>query len=214
MKPLSRAIEATATFIGRDSRARARHRGSAVLRADQRGVALLVALILLVVISLVGIAAIRGTIMQQKMAANQYDRQIAFQSAEAALRAAKLRIASNPGDIARHCRTSSTVCLSSPFNDPNLPANSIHDVAKGTADGEFTAATVAAGQPQYVIENMGNWADPTADTGFSQNASSHNYGVSGGSTTAAYYRITARNGDPALIGDRAVVVLQAVIKQR
>ncbi|WP_445146698.1 pilus assembly PilX family protein [Dyella sp. Tek66A03] len=190
-----------------------RHRISTNV-ARQRGVALVVALILLVVISLVGFAAVRGTIMQQKMAANQYDRQIAFQSAEGALRAAKLRIASYPGDVARNCRTGATVCLSNPFNDPNLPANSIHDVAKGTADGQFTAAPVAASQPQYVIENMGNWADPTSDTGFSQNASSHNYGVSGGSTTAVYYRITARNGDPALIGNRAAVVLQAVIKQR
>jgi type IV pilus assembly protein PilX len=180
----------------------------------ERGVVLVVALLLLVVVTLVGFAAVRGTIMQQKMAANHYDRQIAFQSAEAALRAAKLRITANPGDIARNCRTGSSVCLSNPFNDPSLPTGSIHEVGQGTADGEFTKASVAASQPQYVIENMGNWADPTSDTGFDQSANSYNYGNSGGSTTAVYYRITARSGDPAAVGDRAVVVLQAIVKQR
>ncbi len=176
--------------------------------------AFVVALILLVVITLVGFAAVRGTVMQQKMAANQYDRQVAFQNAEAALRVAKLRILTNPADVARNCRTGSTVCLSNPFNDPNLPSGSIHDVAKGTSSGSYSAGSVAASQPQYVIENMGNWADPTSDTGYNQSANAYNYGNTGGSTTAVYYRITARSGDPGAIGDRAVVVLQAIVKQR
>ena len=180
----------------------------------QRGVALVIALILLVVLTLVGFAAIRGTLIQQKMAANQYDRQIAFQSAEAALRAAKLRIIGNPAEVARNCRTGSTVCLSNPFNDTNLPTGSIYDVNAGTAAGQFSASAMAASKPQYVIENMGNWADPESDTGFDQSANSYNYGNSGGSTTAVYYRITARSGDPAVVGDRAVVVLQAIVKQR
>jgi type IV pilus assembly protein PilX len=179
----------------------------------QGGIALVVALLLLVVITLVGFAAVRGTIMQQRMAANQYDRQIAFQSAEAGLRAAMLRIGDHPDEVARNCRAGGVVCLSNPFNDPNLPAGKIHDVETGTETGQFTAAAVAASQPQYVIENMGDWADPDADTGFGQNASSHNYGVSGGSTTAVYYRITARSGNPDAVGDRAVVILQTVVKQ-
>lgn len=183
-------------------------------RAAQSGVALVIALILLVVLSLVGFAAIRGTLIQQKMAANQYDRQIAFQSAEAALRAAKLRITGNPAEIARNCRTGSTVCLSNPFNDTNLPTGSIYEVSEGTAAGQFSASAMAASKPQYVIENMGNWADPESDTGFDQSANSYNYGNSGGSTTAVYYRITARSGDPAVVGDRAVVILQAIVKQR
>jgi len=157
-----------------------------------------IALILLVVLTLVGFAAIRGTLIQQKMAANQYDRQIAFQSAEAALRAAKLRIIGNPAEVARNCRTGSTVCLSNPFNDTNLPTGSIYDVNAGTAAGQFSASAMAASKPQYVIENMGNWADPESDTGFDQSANSYNYGNSGGSTTAVYYRITARSGDPAV----------------
>ncbi len=182
--------------------------------ADQRGVALVVALILLVVITLVGLAAMRGTIMQQKMASNLYDRQVAFQNAEAAMRAAAALIPTSPGVIARNCQVASVVCLANPFTDPGFPTGKIQTVATGTTAGQFTVGSVAAGQPQYVVENMGNWVDTTSSTGFNQSANSQNYGAQGTSTTAVYYRVTARSGDPAVVGDRAVVMLQAMIKQR
>lgn len=212
MKPTFHAYGSTNAMTS--TRQRRSNRMAAAGPSTQRGVALVVALILLVVLTLVGFAAIRGTLIQQKMASNQYDRQIAFQSAEAAMRAARLRIEGNPADIARNCRTGGTVCLSNPFNDANLPANAIHEVGEGTGAGQFSASALAASKPQYVIENMGNWADPDSDTGFNQSANSYNYGNSGGSTTAVYYRITARSGDPAQVGDRAVVVLQSIVKQR
>lgn len=182
-------------------------------RAGQRGVALVVALLLLVVITLVGLAAVRGTIMQQRLAANLFDRQLAFQSAEAAIRAATARIAGNPGDIARNCQAGGMLCQSNPFDDPNLDTSKIITVRSGTGTGQFDAGGLAASQPQYVIENMGNWYNPDTSTGFGQSANAHNYGAQGTSSTAVYYRITARSGDPAVVGERAVVVLQAMVKQ-
>lgn len=182
-------------------------------RAAQHGVALVVALLLLVVITLVGLAAVRGTLMQQRMAANHFDRQIAFQSAEAAMRAATARIAANPGDIARNCQAGGIYCQGNPFDDPNLDASKIISVNSGTGTGEFDAGALAASQPQYVVENMGNWYNPSTSTGFGQSANAHNYGAQGTSTTAVYYRVTARSGDPAVVGERAVVVLQAMVKQ-
>ncbi len=173
-------------------------------RQSQQGIALVVALVLLVVITLVGLAAVRGTIIQQKMAANMFDRQIAFQSAEAAMREAQSRLLSQPGDVARNCQSASVTCLANPFNDTS---------SKIITVSTYTASAVAAGAPQYVVENMGSWQDPTSDTGFNQSANSHNYGVNGGSTTAIYYRITARSSDPATVGNRAVVVLQTIVKQ-
>lgn len=182
-------------------------------RANQRGVALAVALILLVVVSLVGLAAVRGTILQQKMAGNLHDRQIAFQSAEAAMRAAAALVGANPGIVARNCQAASVVCLANPFDDPGLPAGSIHNVDSGTTLGQFDAGSMAAAPPQYVVENMGNWVDASSSTGFNQSANAQNYGAQGSSTTSVYYRITARSGDPAVVGDRAVVVLQTMVKQ-
>lgn len=190
------------------SRRPLRHR-AVPQRAGQRGIALVVALLLLVVITLVGLAAVRGTIMQQKMAANLFDRQVAFQGAEAAIRAATARIASNPGDIARNCQAGGVFCQGNPFDDPNLDTTKIVSVDTG----QFDAGTLAASQPQYVIENMGNWYNPSTSTGFGQSANSHNYGAQGTSTTAVYYRITARSGNPSRVGERAVVVLQAMVRQ-
>ena len=187
----------------------------------QRGAALIVALILLIVITLVGLAAVGTTILQNKMTANQYDRQIAFQSAEAAMRVAAALIPNNPGLIARNCQNGGTICQANPFTDSTLPSGSIHTVAVGPASGSsasattFTTGSVAAMQPQYVIENLGNWTDPTQSVGFGNTANSRNYGVQGGTTTAIYYRITARSCDPASpsCSGRAIVTLQAVIKQ-
>ena len=186
----------------------------------QRGAALIVALILLIVITLVGLAAIGTTILQNKMASNQYDRQVAFQSAEAAMRVATALIPSNPGMIARNCQTGGTICQANPFTDSGLPSGSIHTVTTNSSSGgasatTFTASAVAAMQPQFVIESMGNYVDPNIDTGFGNTANSRNYGVQGGSTTALYYRITARSCDPSnsSCDNRAIVTLQTIIKQ-
>ena len=179
----------------------------------QRGIALVVALILLVLITLMGLAAMHGTILQQKLASNLYDREVAFQSAEAAVRAATVQLQINPGIIARNCQAGGVTCLSNPFTDPGLPTGSIHNVPTGTASGQYTPGSMATANPQYVVENMGNWVDQSTNTGFGSTANSRNYGVQGASGTAIYYRITARSGDPAVVGDRAVVTVQVTVKQ-
>lgn len=179
----------------------------------QRGIALVVALILLLLITLVGLAAMRGTLMQQRMASNLYDRQVALQNAEAAIRAATALVPTTPTLSWHNCQNSAVTCLPNPFNDPTLPASAIHPVSAGTSAGAYSAGVTAGYQPQYVVENMGNWVDQNANTGFGNTANSRNYGVQGSSATSVYYRITARSGDPAKVQDRSVVVLQAVIKQ-
>jgi type IV pilus assembly protein PilX len=196
-------------FYGLSKGRAARHASSAVA---QKGVALVVALILLVVITLVGLAAVRGTIMQQKMTSNLYDRQVAFQDAEAAIREAAALIPTTPTLIWHNCQSGGVTCLPNPFNDSTLPAGAVHTVTKGTGTGNFTVGGAASGQPQYVVENMGNWVDQTTNTGAGQTANCRNYGVQGCSSQLVYYRITARSGDPSKVGDRAVVTVQAVIK--
>lgn len=57
--------------------------------SDQQGVVLVVALILVLLLSIVGVAAIRGSGLQEAMASNMRDRSIAFASAEAGLRVAE-----------------------------------------------------------------------------------------------------------------------------
>ncbi|MDP3288403.1 MAG: PilX N-terminal domain-containing pilus assembly protein, partial [Methyloversatilis sp.] len=65
-----------------------------MLPARQRGVTLVVALMLLLAVTLLGLASMRGTGMQERMSANLYDRAIAFQAAESSLREAEALLAS------------------------------------------------------------------------------------------------------------------------
>lgn len=194
-----------------------RAQGLASPCARQGGIALVVALILLVVITLVGLAAVNGTIMQNKMAANQHDREIAFQAAEAALRQAQLSITAQasrgtpaPTGI-EDCSTSSgnvdpaNTCAPNPFDDA-----AIGDFVQTIPAKTFSAGTLAAGQPQYVIQYTGRFVAPALNTHTTSSASYANPTQS--TPLADYYRITARSADPADLGDRAVVVLQSVFQ--
>src|SRR6185437_1918951 len=155
--------------------------------AGQRGVALVTALILLVVITLVGLAAVRGTVMQQKMAANFSDRQIAFQVGEAGLRQAHIVVQALQPSL--------------PPSRPTLPAT-IRDCSP-------KAATV--------IECMGNFSGPAPSVidlgGKGRTYACTDSPTSPSKNPCAdFYRITVRSG-PAAGGDRATVVLQSVFRR-
>lgn len=55
--------------------------------STQHGAVLVISLILLLVLSLLGLGAMRGALMSERMAGNLRDQQLALQAAEAALRA-------------------------------------------------------------------------------------------------------------------------------
>jgi len=55
-------------------------------KRQQSGVALAIALILLVVMTMLGLSSVKTITQQEKMAANSFDRSLAYQFAEAALR--------------------------------------------------------------------------------------------------------------------------------
>lgn len=59
----------------------------------EEGVVLVITLILLLVMTLLGISAVRGTTLEERMAGNWRDQNIALQAAEAALRAGERRLA-------------------------------------------------------------------------------------------------------------------------
>lgn len=58
----------------------------------ESGMILLIALIMVLIMSLIGISAVKGTKLQEVMAGNMRDSQVSFQAAEAALRLAEERV--------------------------------------------------------------------------------------------------------------------------
>lgn len=183
--------------------------GSRAMRNNQQGVALVVVLVVLLLATLIGLAAMRGTLMQERMTANLYDRSIAFQSAERALREAEAAVKLN-GSIGYECdpQKVDTPC---PLPDPNTGTVTGENWANASAP---PAGSLSAGTPQYLIQRLGS-TDTASKLGQSNNAASNGYQPPGGSTvTQANYRIFARSHDPATASDRAVVILQSNIVTR
>ena len=60
--------------------------------ADQSGAVLIISLIMLLLLMLIGTTSMQSTSLEEKMAGNSRDQNLAFQSAEAALRAGEARI--------------------------------------------------------------------------------------------------------------------------
>jgi type IV pilus assembly protein PilX len=65
-------------------------------RNGERGIALVVVLILLLVMSMLAIVSLRSTLMEERMSANMADRSSSFQAAEAALRQGEQLAAQKP----------------------------------------------------------------------------------------------------------------------
>lgn len=188
-------------------------------RQQQTGVALPAALILLILVTMVGLSAIRGTTMQQKMTSNLYDRGIALQNAEAGLNVAIKRYDEEVAKktqanlIWHNCQI--VTCRANPFEDTSLPATKLHTVSTGTTETTYTASNVAVGQPQYVMEDMGSYGSGNGSG--SQSTSAENEGndqIQPGKP-GTFIRITVRSANPAAAGadSRAIVTLQALLKQ-
>lgn len=147
-------------------------------------------LILLLVMTLLGLASLRGTIMEERMSASLLDRGLSFQAVEAALREGEALAATRPVPPASGCNAG--VCATPDATQVNR-----------WLDAGFTGwqtATVNTGAitatPEFFVEYMGeapSW--PRCDSEIPMHAS----------CLKTRYRITARSVQP----DRAQVVLQS-----
>jgi type IV pilus assembly protein PilX len=175
----------------------------------QRGVALVVALILLLVATLIGLAASQGTVLQERMSANSYDRSLAFQRSEAALRAAEVAI-TDDWHIAALGGTdcSTAACSLVPSNTFTATDATWRDV--GTVYDVNDSNT--PGVPQYTIEFMGTGRADN-NMGTRENADAGNYGSGAPPDNVAFYRVTARNANPTQLNGRSIVVLQTTVKR-
>ncbi|HRF88068.1 MAG TPA: pilus assembly protein [Pseudomonadales bacterium] len=202
-------------------------------RSQQQGAALVVGLIMLLLLTLIGVAGMRDTLLQQKMVANAKDREVALQAAEAALLAAENSIssASAPGlsmtgpglyDLAK---SSDKSMLDSQRASSSSEAAFWQNWAWTSSASiayNFALNGVASGNPpRYVIEklntgNMGSANPPGGGGGSGGGNIFECQSLSGcldpvlapGSKTD--YRITARAvGSTA----NAVVILQSTMRR-
>lgn len=175
----------------------ARRRHPLNRRGRQRGVALVVILLLLLVVTLLGLAGIRGALLQERMAANAFARSLAFQMSEAVLREAEGFAAGKPPAPASGCKNG--VCVNPGFNTPAWQVDGFWDKNSGwvTSKYEFDDGV----RPRYVVEEFGEAPSTSCSENIDMSADPCD-------PTETVYRVTVRSRS----GDGAEVLLQSLFR--
>lgn len=167
----------------------------------ERGAALAVGLIILIVITLLGITALSSTVLQERITGGQRNESLSFAGAESALRAGERHVYSqfatrdgrDPAGVTDPESTTSTT---------GAQASAFRNNATWTTGGATTYATInyagltpkAGGSkldrnPLYLIEKLGPAGGCSLE---SHTCGGETFG-GGGIGLAIYYRITARS---------------------
>ncbi len=162
--------------------------------SKQTGFVLIVALILLLVLTILGLAAAQSTSIQERMAGNARDKDLAFQAAEAGLRAAEncvntgMAICTNFSANANGVYTFNADIPPPPSTNlnplwkvPNFWGNAAYVLSYQTVIGASLPSV--ASQPEFIIEKMPPVAAPGSNIGMQQFGS--------GSPSVQLYRITS-----------------------
>ncbi len=159
--------------------------------ATQRGSALVISLVFLVVMTLIAVGAMRDTTLQERMAGNLRDRSLAFQAAEAALREGENWLLSPAG---RLTAGNLAADLLDPAAWDGVSPGPTQPAAPGFTDGNLHSANPAFHiSPPRIARSRGSALD---------------IGGSGGSPAIVSHDVTARG-----IGGSAttVVILQSTV---
>lgn len=154
------------------------------IRPKQSGSVLLISLVMLLILTLVGLSAMRNTAIEEKMAGNMRDKGLSFQAAEATLRAAEKYIEDN---------VVSTQAFDTDGSDGLYDKSNMNvwktlswDVNDSIEYSDFDSTYQIAESPRFIIQHIASIAtDPnTLNLG--------NYGQNTGAGTIEMFLITAR----------------------
>jgi type IV pilus assembly protein PilX len=178
------------------------------IKTQQRGAALVIGLLLLLVITILAVAIIQVVTLQERMSRNLRDQTVAFQSAETALRAAEDavnlgNVTGSPFKFARFTSactvslsgvTHTGFCLPSSNATPQWKAVSWAAGSTGSVEVSTPSPPTGVTAPRYMIELI---------SGKSQF-------IVGKGCTSAVFRISARGFGP----NNAVSTIQSVYRYR
>jgi type IV pilus assembly protein PilX len=129
-------------------------------KQKQTGMVLVVSMIMLLLLTLIGVTGTQVTSLEEKMAGNSRDQNIAFQAAESTLKEAEIFILTNPIAPATYTGVAglSPVAFSGTYDymvsTSWSDANSVSTSAS-FADNFVNNAGVSITAPRYVIERLG-----------------------------------------------------------
>ena len=149
--------------------------------ALQRGIAMIVSLVLLVIVTLLALGSLRGVVLQTRMSGTTTDRSLAFAAAEAALRDAERRAAVVDTATFPAIGCADGLCATPAAADaPRWMDEAFAGWRTSTAAAPTDAAT-----PVAIVEDMGdapNWAGCENEIPRQPNCSTRRYRVSARST--------------------------------
>lgn len=150
-------------------------------RYRQNGAVLVVSLILLLVVTMIAVSSMQGTMLEEKMAGNTLDRNLAFQSAESAIREAEIGIEA----VASLGNLDGTAGL---FGLTDAEPEATYATTWSDANNHVvTNASYGAYQaPQYFIKHF------TTVVGTEGALNMSGYGDNKGSGDVSVFKITAR----------------------
>lgn len=178
----------------------------------QSGVVLVISLIMLLLLTLIGVTSMRVTGLEEKMAGNSKDKNVAFQAAEVSLRDSEAWIANQVAEPEANATGSNSIwTLNSPNLDPNLNdvTNWWQDPARDQAWWQGNAIAFSASPPPllatvttspYSIIELKQYVSDTLVLGTTN--------AQGGLT---YYQVTARGTGGS---DLSKVLLQSTTIRR
>lgn len=161
----------------------ARKNHSFITRREQ-GAAMVVALLMLLVLTIIGTATARMTLMEERMTGNTQDFNIAFQAAEGAVRAGEEYLEST-AELPYFENDDGLYKPTAPDAEPRWHAVDWNDAGGEVAEYdalEDAPGTLADASAAYIIEEL----DPVAGAG--GNSLKANQAVDG----LQYFRVTAR----------------------
>ena len=150
-------------------------------RQKERGVVLVVSLIMLLVVTVLAVSSMQGTILEEKMAGNTRDRNLAFQTAESAVREAENFI---EGIVSLGGFTGSAGLFGRTDAEPYFGTT-----ATWTSTSQHVSASSYYGSyeaPKYFIKHM------TTVTGTEGALNMSGYGDNKGTGDVTVFKITAK----------------------
>lgn len=165
----------------------------------QQGVVLIVGLVMLLLLTIVGLAGVRDSTMQEKMAGGLRDKQVAFQAAEAGLRAGEELVSKYAvsSGTAGYIETTTQAGLVSFWE---LESSWANEANLGVAEQQLGQVVV---QPSYVFEILSSSGAVTEQVG-----KQVGYGQV---DETMVYRITARGWGTT---DTAEAILQTMVEKQ
>ncbi len=162
----------------------------------QNGAVLIVSLIIMMVMTMIGIASMQSSTMEEKMAGNMRDQSIAFQSAETALRAGELYL----GTPILPVFNNSNGFFQPATGETEKPVWETIDWSDTSNVITVNNITIADAvhNPTYIIEELAGVADGTGSL------------EAGLTKVSSFYRVTAHASGTT---ETAKVMLQSVFKR-